>query len=127
MGRLLHGAAALAASPKSLACTRITHTPGPSFRLFDPNLVAQNAACLCAAWSLQAMAARREKDEAIAKAQMEAALSGGVSWGFGEDAVNEDDDRESAALASLRGWFQSIQWRSSPVLPRCWNAKQCAG
>lgn len=42
----------------------------------------------------QALAARREREEQVSKAQMEAALSGGASWGFGEDAFDEEGNRE---------------------------------
>jgi hypothetical protein len=43
--------------------------------------------------ALRALAAQREREEEVAKAQMAAALGGGVSWGFGEDAVDDDADR----------------------------------
>lgn len=52
---------------------------------------------------LQALAERREREEAVSKAQMEVALTGGASWGFGEDAFDEDEDRECASLAPPGG------------------------
>lgn len=71
----------------------------------------------------QALAVRREKDEALAQAQMAAALSGGASWGFGEDAVNEDDDRErqprclpSGSPALLHRMCSSLSLPAPPVL-----------
>lgn len=30
----------------------------------------------------------------VAAAQMQSAISGGISWGMGEDAVQEDDDSD---------------------------------
>lgn len=48
--------------------------------------------------ALRALAARREREGFVAKAQMEAALGGGASWGFGEDAFDEEED-------GARVWF----------------------
>jgi len=57
-------------------------------------------------FTLQALAARKEKEEAVAKAQMEAALSGGASWGFGEDAFDEEDpDGEGEPGARGQGFW----------------------
>lgn len=55
----------------------------------------------------QALAAQRERDDQMSKAQMAAALGGGASWGFGEDAFDEDGDREC-----LRGVTQLGPGRS---------------
>ena len=43
-------------------------------------------------WPDQAKEARQEREAQVAKAQMEAALSRGVSWGMAEDARASDDD-----------------------------------
>ena len=56
--------------------------------------------------SLQALAARREREEQVAQVQMQVALSGagsaaGASWGFGDDAVDDDGDCELVGLAWL--------------------------
>ena len=41
--------------------------------------------------ALEAMAARREREAAVAQAQMESALrGGGASWGMAEDAADQD-------------------------------------
>lgn len=40
----------------------------------------------------QAKEARKVREQQISKAQMDAARSGGVSWGFGEDAVADEDE-----------------------------------
>ncbi len=48
----------------------------------------------CLSPCLQALAARRVREVQVSKAQMEVALGGGASWGFGEDAFDEDDDCE---------------------------------
>lgn len=42
--------------------------------------------------ALAAMQARKEREAAVAKAQMEAAIGGGVSWGMNEDAQEEDEE-----------------------------------
>ena len=49
------------------------------------------------AW-LQAKEARREREAQVAKAQMDSALSRGVSWGFGEDAVVEPEDAGASSV-----------------------------
>ncbi|PRW44332.1 Kanadaptin isoform B [Chlorella sorokiniana] len=62
--------------------------------------------------ALKAMAARRERDEQVSKAQMEAALGGGASWGFGEDAINDDEDLDEVdwrAYAATKGLSEKQQ------------------
>ena len=49
----------------------------------------------------QALAARREREEQVSQAQMAAALTGGASWGFGDDAFEEDEDCETAAVVHV--------------------------
>jgi hypothetical protein len=39
------------------------------------------------------------REAQVAKAQMDSARAGGVSWGFGEDAVAEPEDAGAAAPA----------------------------
>jgi hypothetical protein len=56
--------------------------------------------------ALQALAARREREEQVAQVQMQVALSGagstaGASWGFGDDAVDDDGDCELVGMACL--------------------------
>uniref|UniRef100_A0A1D2AAS5 FHA domain-containing protein n=1 Tax=Auxenochlorella protothecoides TaxID=3075 RepID=A0A1D2AAS5_AUXPR len=56
--------------------------------------------------ALEAMAARKEREAAIAKAQMESAIGGGASWGFSEDAVEDTENLEALdwrAHAANRG------------------------
>ena len=51
--------------------------------------------------ALQAKEERQEHEAQVGKAQMAAALAGGASWGFGEDAPPDD--------AALVG--QPVDWR----------------
>lgn len=59
--------------------------------------------------AMQVKEARRRKEDEVAAAQMEVALGrgDGASWGFGEDAVVEDDDGIGAvdwrAFSETRG------------------------
>lgn len=69
---------------------------------------------------LQAMAARKEREAAIAKAQMDAALSGGASWGMQEDAFDIDEEGEcstarTAQLLPCRlGWGYTAIGAATP-------------
>ena len=50
----------------------------------------------------QAKEARQEREAHVAQAQMEAALSAGVSWGMAEDARASDDDGVTHGF--MRSW-----------------------
>ena len=56
---------------------------------------------------IQAKEARRERDQQVAKAQMEAALSRGVSWGMGEDAGPGDGSSDEVLV-----WRRSLNLES---------------
>ena len=77
--------------------------------------------------SLQALAARREREEQVAQVQMQVALSGagsaaGASWGFGDDAVDDDGDCELVGLA----WLPAcLPVRLRACLPACLAGFQC--
>jgi hypothetical protein len=56
----------------------------------------------------QAKEARREREQQVAKAQMEAALSRGVSWGMGEDAAPGDGSSDEGE----GGGNADVDWRA---------------
>lgn len=82
------------ASRMALRCGagRRQHTRAPALAVAK---LPCNAACAVRA-VLQVLAARKEREAAVAKAQMDAALSGGASWGMAEDAYDPDADGESS-------------------------------
>ncbi|CAL8465521.1 g5057 [Coccomyxa elongata] len=57
--------------------------------------------------ALEAKEARKIREQQIAKAQMDAARSGGVSWGFGEDAVVDEEGEGGDAVVDWRIYMQS--------------------
>ncbi|GAB4814362.1 hypothetical protein N2152v2_001408 [Parachlorella kessleri] len=62
--------------------------------------------------ALQAIAARKEKEAALAKAQMDVALTGGASWGMQEDAFDIDEEGGEVdwrAYAATKGLTEKQQ------------------
>ena len=54
---------------------------------------------------MQAKEARKDREQAVAKAEMAAALSRGVSWGMGEDAAaTGGNDESSGGLVDWRSY-----------------------
>ena len=60
---------------------------------------------------VQAIAARKEREAAVAKAQMDAALSGGASWGMAEDAFDPDAGGLRSAEGSVKPSLKGIKCR----------------
>ena len=66
----------------------------------------------------QAKAVRRRKEEEVAAAQMEVALGRGegASWGFGEDAI-VDEDEEGVADVDWRTFSETRGLTDKQVMP----------
>jgi hypothetical protein len=68
--------------------------------------------------ALEAMARRREREAAVAAAQMGAAIAGGAdgaSWGFGEDATGEEgagDKGQGQGGGGAKGGEGAVDWRA---------------
>ncbi len=58
---------------------------------------------------LQAKERRKEREAQISKAQMDIAISGGVSWGMGGDAADDmdDDDEPAGGTVDWRMYSQT--------------------
>lgn len=52
---------------------------------------------------LEAIKSRKEKEAAIAKAQMAKALTGGVSWGMDDDGNAVDEDQDDCKFFIISG------------------------
>ena len=86
---------------------------GQIFQYRDPPIDERRAA--------QAKERRRARDADVSGAQMAAALnSGGVSWGFGEDAEEEEGGGpDSAPFVDWRNYFETKGLTDKQASPCC--------
>ncbi len=95
----------------------------PPYSISQPSSPTGSLPARCTAQ--QAIAARKEREAAVAKAQMEVALGGGASWGMQEDAF-EDMDAEiggrllrSLARPPARALHRATSWHGFLAFHAC--------
>ena len=54
---------------------------------------------------MQAKERRKERESAVAKAQMAAAMNAGISWGMSEDAMDESEENASTPTVDWRAYM----------------------
>ena len=95
---------------------RDCHTPPVRAAIGPGHLSLEPASHACSANLWQAKQARQDAEGRVGKAQMDAALAAGASWGFGEDAAEEIAEGEDI---EWRPYAETHSLTDKQVLQMC--------